>query len=536
MAGPLIGMLGKADRRDVRPARSAPASARWPARCSPPPTSACRSAPAGKAALRPRQRHGVRRGPRRPRRRRAALPRAARGRPPAAVRRRAVAARPPDRRGRRTTAAASTIDTAGIQQTSRSHARHRPDQPRGDAGGPRGRAVRARADSPPQKAALERLETTLALVEGWVDEVVGQATAERMPDRRQAAGGRPPPPRRGRTGRADLRHPGRPRAAAPPAARRLARCGARCAPARAPRPATASGCTPTCCPPPPTSTTRWASARTAEAPEALTEEDFDAELRDLLDGGPTRRPADGPTGPPRSERCTPTRSPCCALGARRRRAGRAARRATSRTSTAHPDGLRRSCFPDHLTAGALVLCQDAAPVLLNLHRKARRWFHFGGHLEPATPRWPAPRCARRPRSPASPACVVDPEPLHLDEHAVDFCDPRGAGAPPRRAVPGPRRARAPARGQRGVARRALVAGRRLPDRRGRHGRAGRPGARALASSTSARHRRRLEPARPRTSRRGSPRPLGLRVAVDPAPRTRASWPGSSRWASSWTST
>ena len=52
--------------------------------------------------------------------------------------------------------------------------------------------------TPAQKAALERLETTLALVEGWVDEVVGQATIERMPAaskmqeairRRRAAGG-----------------------------------------------------------------------------------------------------------------------------------------------------------------------------------------------------------------------------------------------------------------------------------------------------------------------------------------------------------
>jgi len=52
--------------------------------------------------------------------------------------------------------------------------------------------------SPAQVAALERLETALALVEGWVDEVVGQATAERMPAaaklqeavrRRRAAGG-----------------------------------------------------------------------------------------------------------------------------------------------------------------------------------------------------------------------------------------------------------------------------------------------------------------------------------------------------------
>ncbi len=52
--------------------------------------------------------------------------------------------------------------------------------------------------TPQQKAALTRLETTLALVEGWVDEVVGQATATRMPEaaklqeavrRRRAAGG-----------------------------------------------------------------------------------------------------------------------------------------------------------------------------------------------------------------------------------------------------------------------------------------------------------------------------------------------------------
>lgn len=52
--------------------------------------------------------------------------------------------------------------------------------------------------SPQQEAALSRLEIALALVEGWVDEVVGQATAERMPAaaklreavrRRRAAGG-----------------------------------------------------------------------------------------------------------------------------------------------------------------------------------------------------------------------------------------------------------------------------------------------------------------------------------------------------------
>jgi putative hydrolase len=52
--------------------------------------------------------------------------------------------------------------------------------------------------TPAQQAALTRLETALALVEGWVDEVVGQATESRMPAaakmqeavrRRRAAGG-----------------------------------------------------------------------------------------------------------------------------------------------------------------------------------------------------------------------------------------------------------------------------------------------------------------------------------------------------------
>ena len=52
--------------------------------------------------------------------------------------------------------------------------------------------------TPAQEAALVRLETALALVEGWVDEVIGQATDTRMPNagklqeamrRRRAAGG-----------------------------------------------------------------------------------------------------------------------------------------------------------------------------------------------------------------------------------------------------------------------------------------------------------------------------------------------------------
>ena len=158
--------------------------------------------------------------------------------------------------------------------------------------------------SPQQEAALQRLEIALALVEGWVDEVVSQATAERMPNaaklqeavrRRRAAGG--------------------------PAEETFASLvGLELRPRRL-RDAS----------------TLWGSLRTrqgteardgvwmsphllptdadlddplgfregSDSPTALTEDDFDAELRNLLEGGraagrgpPTGPSRDGPTDAP----------------------------------------------------------------------------------------------------------------------------------------------------------------------------------------------------------------------------------------------
>ena len=92
---------------------------------------------------------------------------------------------------------------------------------------------------------------------------------------------------------------------------------------------------------------------------------------------------------------------------------------------AHPDGERRACFPAHLTAGTLVLSAGGDEVLLNLHGKARRWFAFGGHVEPsdATLAGAALREAHEESGVAG--LDLDPEPVHLDEHVVGFCDPRG---------------------------------------------------------------------------------------------------------------
>jgi len=49
--------------------------------------------------------------------------------------------------------------------------------------------------------------------------------------------------------------------------------------------------------------------------------------------------------------------------------------------TAHPNAMDKSGPPAHLTASCVVLDETGEEVLLTLHRKARRWFQFGGHYE-----------------------------------------------------------------------------------------------------------------------------------------------------------
>jgi 8-oxo-dGTP pyrophosphatase MutT (NUDIX family) len=90
-----------------------------------------------------------------------------------------------------------------------------------------------------------------------------------------------------------------------------------------------------------------------------------------------------------------------------------------------PDGLRRTCYPDHLTASTLVLSADGERVLLTLHAKAQRWFQLGGHCETgdATLAGAAEREAIE--ESGLPDLRVEPIPVQLSEHPVPFCDPRG---------------------------------------------------------------------------------------------------------------
>lgn len=90
-----------------------------------------------------------------------------------------------------------------------------------------------------------------------------------------------------------------------------------------------------------------------------------------------------------------------------------------------PDGLAKACFPDHLTAGALVLDHDGSRVLLNLHGKAQRWFAFGGHLEPEDRTLAGAALREAIEESGLVDLDLDPVPVHLSLHTVDFCNPRG---------------------------------------------------------------------------------------------------------------
>jgi putative hydrolase len=91
-------------------------------------------------------------------------------------------------------AAGITIDTSALDQAMLSIDPSNPESVQEALGG----GLFSVERTPAQEAALARLETALALVEGWVDDVVGQAAAGHLPNasalgettrRRRAAGG-----------------------------------------------------------------------------------------------------------------------------------------------------------------------------------------------------------------------------------------------------------------------------------------------------------------------------------------------------------
>ncbi|KRC54746.1 MULTISPECIES: NUDIX hydrolase [unclassified Nocardioides] len=90
-----------------------------------------------------------------------------------------------------------------------------------------------------------------------------------------------------------------------------------------------------------------------------------------------------------------------------------------------PDGMWRASYPDHVTAGTLVIDATGDNVLLNLHRKAGRWFHFGGHAEEADATLAAVALREAHEESGLTALAFHPEPVQLDLHTVPFCGDRG---------------------------------------------------------------------------------------------------------------
>ena len=88
---------------------------------------------------------------------------------------------------------------------------------------------------------------------------------------------------------------------------------------------------------------------------------------------------------------------------------------------ARPDGMWRTCQPDHVTAGALVVSADRQQVLLTLHAKARRWFHLGGHCERGDETLAGAASREATEESGVVGLRLDVVPLHLDAHVVGFC-------------------------------------------------------------------------------------------------------------------
>jgi 8-oxo-dGTP pyrophosphatase MutT (NUDIX family) len=92
---------------------------------------------------------------------------------------------------------------------------------------------------------------------------------------------------------------------------------------------------------------------------------------------------------------------------------------------ARPDGLARSCLPEHITASTLILSADGTQVLLTLHAKAQAWFQMGGHCEPGDTTLAGAALREAVEESGVSDLALDPQPVQLSPHPVPFCSPAG---------------------------------------------------------------------------------------------------------------
>lgn len=73
----------------------------------------------------------------------------------------------------------------------------------------------------------------------------------------------------------------------------------------------------------------------------------------------------------------------------------------------------------------MIVSHDARHVLLTLHRKAQAWFQTGGHCEPGDATLAGAALREAVEESGIHQLALDPVPVQLDAHPVEFCDPRG---------------------------------------------------------------------------------------------------------------
>ncbi len=83
---------------------------------------------------------------------------------------------------------------------------------------------------------------------------------------------------------------------------------------------------------------------------------------------------------------------------------------------AHPDGLRRTHRPAHVTASAVVLDPAGSATLLVLHRKVGLWLQPGGHVDDADDSLAAAALREATEETGVAGLTVDAVPVALDRH------------------------------------------------------------------------------------------------------------------------
>ena len=84
----------------------------------------------------------------------------------------------------------------------------------------------------------------------------------------------------------------------------------------------------------------------------------------------------------------------------------------------HPDGMWRSCRPEHITASALVVDRSGTRVLLTLHKTVGRWLQLGGHCEPGDTTLAGAALRESAEESGLTDLTIAPAPLQLSRHRI----------------------------------------------------------------------------------------------------------------------